>query len=418
MKKFLCIILSASLILSLSACESHKTKINGVLVHEDAVSVKQAIRGYDKQFENCKAKEYSNLDWTNARKFSVPQITECHNIDVTFYFDRPSNKEAIAKFVEYCKTYFGDDYDSGNVYFTDEAFSFPYATVEGNGMTFDNAGARVNDYREQIENDDSILINWLTYVDLDKFQYLWGAAYAYPIWMTRGKAIEMSGRKYRPMGLLPMDLLGEYPYETFFNDGTANDKTYKLSDGEYSIGEAIDFFINDFYRSQPFGNNEKISCAVRSVSPIKITDDMYYYLLRFTASWNGIPFDTAGEFTSNNYTKRHYYDRGQAIISKNNDVDMAYGYAQPIVKETGDAIDMIIPFEKAADIASSCLTEAAIFEVRSAELIYSGTEQDEETHTNFLHPTWKFNLYNTNDDLFYNVYIDAVSGDTDYYSYS
>lgn len=228
----------------------------------------------------------------------------------------------------------------------------------------------------------------------------------------------MSGRKYRPMGLLPMDLLGEYPYETFFNDGTANDKTYKLSDGEYSIGEAIDFFINDFYRSQPFGNNEKISCAVRSVSPIKITDDMYYYLLRFTASWNGIPFDTAGEFTSNNYTKRHYYDRGQAIISKNNDVDMAYGYAQPIVKETGDAIDMIIPFEKAADIASSCLTEAAIFEVRSAELIYSGTEQDEETHTNFLHPTWKFNLYNTNDDLFYNVYIDVVSGDTDYYSYS
>lgn len=45
MKKFLCIILSASLILSLSACESHKTKINGVLVHEDAVSVKQAIKG-------------------------------------------------------------------------------------------------------------------------------------------------------------------------------------------------------------------------------------------------------------------------------------------------------------------------------------------------------------------------------------
>ena len=417
MKKILGIILSVSLLFSLTACESRKIEINGVLVHEDAVPVKQAVSEYDKQFENCKAKEYSNLNWTNARKISIPQVTECHNIEVTLYLDRPSNKEAISNFEGYCKAYFKDDYDSDNVYFTDEAFSFPYATIEGNGMTFDNAGARVNDYREKIENDDSIIINWLIYVDLNKYQYLWGTAYAYPIWLTRGNAIEMSGRKYRPTGLLPMDLLTQYPSETFFNDGTANDKTYKLSDGEYSIGEAIDYFVNHFYTSQPFGNNEKISCAVRTISPIQIKDDMYYYLLKFTSAWNGIPFDTSGEFTSINYTKSYYFDRGQAIISKKNDVDMAYSYVQPFVKEKGDAINMILPLETAADIASEALSDAVKFEVRSAELIYSGADYDEEAHTHCLHPTWKFILYNTNDRFFYNVYVDAVSGESDYFSY-
>lgn len=416
MKKILSIIFFASLLFSLTACESRKTEINGVSVHKDAVPVKQAVSEYDEQFENCKSKEYVNLDWTNTQKFTMPQITECHNIEHTIKFERPTNKEAIANFEGYCKIYFGDDYNSDNVFFSDKAFSFPYAILEGNGMTFENAGARVNDYRERIENDDSVEITDLIYVDLEKYLYLWGASFAYPKWMTRGYAIKMSGERFRPMGLLPMDLLTQYPSETFFNDGTINDKTYKLSDGECSISEAIDYFVDHFYTSQPFGNNEKISCVVRTVSPIQIKNDMYYYLLKFTSAWNGIPFDTIDEFTSNNY-KNYFKDHGQAIIAKKNDVDMAFGYAQPLIKEVGDAIDMILPLETAADIASEALSDAVKFEVRSAEFIYSGTDYVKETQTDRLRPMWKFTLYNTNDRFFYNVYIDAVSGESDYFSY-
>lgn len=409
MKRHISIILAILLALSLTACDRQQD--------DGLTPINEVVEKFDDHFENCKTKEYANLDWTNTKKPQVPQFTECYNIEVNENFDAPSNKEAIAKFESYCRFYFGKEFDDNNVYFRSDG-GYPDVVVEGNGMTFDNAGARLNDHRSEIENNDSAAISYFVYVDLEKYLFLWGSPDSNPRWVTRGSAISLSGVRYRPMGLMPKDLLSQYPYETFFNDGTLKEKTYKLYDGDYSIGEAIDYFVNEFYPSQPFDDMKGFSCSVSSVSAIKVKDDMYYYLILFAPTWNSIPFDTAGEMSSNGNPDRYYSRDAQAIMARKNDVDMACYYAPITVKEVGDPINKMLTLEDAADIASETLSGAVKFEVRSAELIYSGPVDSEVWSKAYLHPAWKFTLFNTNDELWYNVYINAVSGECSYYSYS
>ena len=390
--------------------------VSGVKASEFAVPTGIVTGDFDKHFESCKSKEYVNLDWTSAQKTQPPGFTECYNIEVNKQFESLSNKEAITQIQNYCKLYFKDNYNSDNIFFTSDR-DFPYAILEGNGMTFGNAGARLNEYKSVVENDDSVNIIGFFYVDLERNSYLWKPYVRGPIWLTRGLAIELTGNIFRPTGLLPSDLLNEYPYEVFLNDGSLGEETYKLSDGEYSIRDAVNYFTDDYFPSQPFDNIGDFSCEVKSVYAIEAAEDMFFYLLKFTPTWNSIPFDTRGEFIAYNSKGRYFAFDSQALIVKKNDVDMAYDFSPPEIKNIGAPIDKMLTLEKAADIASESLSKAVVFEVRFAELIYSGIENT-ESGISYLSPAWKFTMFNSNDGRFYNVYINAVSGECSYYSYS
>ncbi|MGN0682814.1 MAG: hypothetical protein ACI4JY_03970 [Oscillospiraceae bacterium] len=430
MKRIFCIFAALAVVLSMTGCQKEETTssgekftsneeviVNGKLLSEYAVPVSEVSADYDKHFENCKSKEFINLDWTNTPKLEFPELTECRDIEVALEYPSPSNKEALAKFENQCKQVFGEDYDSSKFFFNTPSKKYPEVIESGNGMTFENAGSRVSDYREELENNDDIKLGWLTYVNLDKLHYLWGSADCDPVWVCKGHTIALTGIKYRPTGLLPCDLCGKYPTETFINDGTISDKTYRLDDGDYSIGEAIDYLVNDFYPTQPYGIYEGVTCKVNSVSAIQLEDDLYVYYMNFSPAYYGIPFDAIGEFSTTSSNSDRADFRSQAIISKKNYVDMAHRPAQPNVTEVGDVIDKIIPLDKAAEIASESLTQAVKFEVKTAELIYSGMT-NRETYIDHLCPSWKFMLYNANDNLYYNVYVDAVSGECTYFSYS
>ncbi len=437
MKKILCILGAIAVVLSTTGCQNEtavsgeelvsdskeavsdnkQTTVNGKVPSEYTVPISEVKSEYDKHFADCKSKEYINLDWSNTPKLEFPELTECRDIEVNYYYTKPSNKEALAQFENKCKQIFGEDYDSSKFFFSTRSKAFPKVDESGNGMTVENAGSRVADFREELENNDDIELGWLTYVNLDKLHYLWGSADCNPVWVCKGHTIALTGIKYRPTGLLPCDLCGEYPTENFINDGTISDKTYKLVDGDYSIGEAIDYFKNEFYPTQPYGINEGVSCKINSVSAIRLEDELYVYYLNFSPAYNGIPFDAIGEYTSSSASADRADYRSQAIISKKNYVDMAHRPAQPAVTEVGDVIDKILPLDKAADIASESLTQAVKFEVKTAELIYSGMN-NRETYIDYLCPSWKFMLFNSNDNMFYNVYVDAVSGECTYFSYS
>lgn len=397
MKRIICVFAALAVVLSMTGCQNEETTssgekftsnenviVNGKHLSEYAVPVGEVSAGYDKHFENCKSKEFINLDWTNTPKLEFPELTECHNIEVTSYYTKPSNKEAIAKFENQCKHIFGEDYDSSKIYFS-SSNSYPKIVESGHGMTYD-AGARLSDFRAELENNDNIEIYDFAYVNFEKLQYLWGFPNSAPLWLCKGNAIELTGGKYRPPALLPYDLCGKYPTENFINDGTISDKTYKLIDGDYSIGEAISFFTNEYYRSQPYEIPENMSCKVDSVSAIEI-NGQYIYYLSVSQRWKNIPFDSIGEFsTSGSSSGNRFSYFSQSIITKKNDVDMAYQTYPPAVTEIGDFIDKIIPPDKAADIASENLTQSVKFEVKTAELIYSGTN-NRESRISSLYPT-------------------------------
>lgn len=133
MKRILCIISTMALMLSLTACDNssavesgNSTLLNsggqgsGTAVnpetktHEAVVPVNVVADSFDKDFQNCKSKDYINLDWTNAEKTQTLSFTECHDIEVNFNAEnKQSNRDVILNFEKYCRFFFGEEYDSG-----------------------------------------------------------------------------------------------------------------------------------------------------------------------------------------------------------------------------------------------------------------------------------------------------------------
>ncbi len=437
MKKILCIISTMAVMLSLAACDNsthnssaaesgNSTAINsgeqsgGTAVnpktktHEAVVPVNVAADSFDNDFQKCKSKDYINLDWTNAKKTQTLSFTECHDIEVNFNAEnKQSNRDVILNFEKYCKFFFGEEYDSKYIGCSAPDSNFKKTTLKRNGEDYFEH-ILINDHRQEFEADDTLDLGWITYLDPERNYYLWGSPETNPHWMDKGLAIEMTGKNFRPMGLIPSDLLREYPYETFYNDGTLDDKVYRLYDGEYSMRDAIDYFVNEFYPSLPYNNADDLSCAVKSVSAVKITNDMYLYFFDISQTFNSIMFEYRGENSSSSPSSR-FTLMGGAIMAKKNDIDKFYIFT-PYVKEVGDPITEMLSLETAADIASENLSDIVKFEVLSAELIYSG-DRNSESDIQYLKPTWLFKLVNTNDDLCYSVYVDAVSGECSYVSY-
>ena len=131
---------------------------------------------------------------------------------------------------------------------------------------------------------------------------------------------------------------------------------------------------------------------------------------------NPIPFEIAEDKSGSNLPD-YYAIYSQALIIKKNDIDAAHSFG-PIsdIQEAGGEITKIIPFKEAADIVSEGLTQSVKFDVISTDLIYHGSTNDD--NISILKPTWTFVLYNNNDGNYYNVYVDAVSGDFNYYRYT
>lgn len=413
MKKSLSIVTATITLISLlSGCDKDEIRADGKTISRYAVSVEQATANYEDDLQKCKSKKYDNLDWTNVCELQMPVLTECYDIQATAYYSKPSNKEAISAFVAQCEQHFGAEYKSDKIYFRANR-DYAQSTETGNGMTY-NAGVKLADFRAELENDDSILIYDFCYIDLENLNYLWGFTDSNPLWLCKGEAIRFLDYKYRPTSLLPSDLTDDYSYETFANNSDNLNKKYNLANGEYSFAEAVSFIENEFYPS----DIDNLSCKVTTITPIQIKDDVYFYNMSFVPTWNNIPFDSNGEFEASDSNSANFFRyNAQALIVNKNEVDIAHRFSPLDIENFGEPIDRMLTLEKAADFASESLTKGVMFEVRSAELVYSGAK-DNETNIASLCPTWRFILYNENDEKFYNVYIDAVSGECSHYSYS
>lgn len=72
--------------------------------------------------------------------------------------------------------------------------------------------------------------------------------------------------------------------------------------------------------------------------------------------------------------------------------------------------------KEAADIVSEKMSQNVKFKVISTEFIYHGTVDPENgAH---LKPTWEFKLYNENDAMYYNTYVDAATGAFSVFNYT
>lgn len=75
---------------------------------------------------------------------------------------------------------------------------------------------------------------------------------------------------------------------SYFNDGTHNDETYRILDGNVSIGEAVTYFEKDYLSSLPYDFDSNFSINVSTIDVYNIQDDIYCYV--FNSAPHGIIF--------------------------------------------------------------------------------------------------------------------------------
>lgn len=244
----------------------------------------------------------------------------------------------------------------------------------------------------------------------------WISSADFPHWINKGEAYSLiKTDDTKVSSWIPSDMNNKVA--SYFNDGTNNDETYRIFDGNVSVGEAVTYFENEYLLSLPCDFDNNYSINVSSIDVYNIQDDLYCYVFNFSTAWNSIPFDSREETFSYQDTSYQYMVSGEALMIKKNDIDTIVDLRFPDISEAEKPIENICTLENAVNIMSNTLTQEVKFELQTIEFVYKGNYSNDYT-TAYLEPSWKFVTYNPNDDLYYCVYVNAVSGECSYISYT
>ena len=405
----------------------------------DAIDMKTATENYKADFEACKAADYPNLRFENTEAFPVAVVEKCRDLERISTNDsleigrQTTEKQKVEKLKEFCGFFLGS-YDEEWAGFNSLDVTFDSKPpVEIDGFTY-ALYDKVTDHIEEIENED-LHINWFVYIDPYKKKFLWHAPLnmKYPFEFNNGEAavILKSSQKGR-IGI--QTGLSEYgwdePVARYFNNGTNNDVTYRLADGDCSIGEAIEYFTNAFREALPFDPEDKQPYLVRYIDVFPMTDDTYAFFIRFSPTVGApIPFErsinksgggtSVGGSQYSSSLPNEISVGSQALMIKKNEIDMAREFApKNDIHETGGEITKIIPLQKAIDTVSKKISKNTVFDVVETDLVYHGMIAADNDSSAVLKPTWLIRLFNRNDDSYYITYVDAVSGDLSIYRYT
>ena len=413
MKKKILLFTFVSL-LFLTACNNQNTDIEKKSDTAENVSSDTAENvsvDFLSDYENCRNKNYVNLDFSNCSA-RLPELNTCSSLNVTIAHGSGANNEKLENFKKYCEFFF-DEYNSSNALFSSSSKNIVYNQNEDDGK---HAWyPKIDNYLEQIQNGN-IDINSFLYRDTNNNKYLWWlSSEASPHWMNKGEAYSLiKTDDTKVSSWIPSDMNNKVA--SYFNDGTHNDETYRILDGNVSIGEAVTYFEKDYLSSLPCDFDSNYSIYVSTIDVYNIHDDIYCYVFQFSTAWNNIPFDRMGEVFSYQDPSHQYTVSGEALMIKKNDIDAFVDLSFPNISEIEEPIENICTLENAVDIMSNTLTKGVKFELQTIEFIYKGNYSD-DYETAHLEPSWKFVTRNPNDDLYYCVYVNAVNNECSYMSY-
>ncbi|MCM1062202.1 MAG: hypothetical protein NC452_18210 [Eubacterium sp.] len=401
-KYFLSLLLT---LLVLSACSNQDNEETNKLQTE---TIKNTTLNFQSDYEKCKDNDYANLDFTNSSVI-FPKLDYLCDLNITFQKQFYTTEEMLPQFKEYCKFFFGE-YDSSNALFSSTSSYISRQEGDGKYAWY----PKVDDYFEKLQSG-SIQADMLMYRDITNDNYLWWLASSNcPRWVSKGEAYSfIKSDDTRISAWIPSDM--DNKTASYLNNGEHDNEQYHLLDCDVTVGEAVQYFENDYLSSLPFKIDENYSISVSSIDVYNIKDDIYCYVFNFSSSWKGISFDSRVESFSYQDTSNQYRISGEALMIRKGDIDTFVDLSFPTAEE-GKNVENIYTLKNAVDIVSDKLTKEVVFEVQTIEFVYQGNFSEDRTEA-LLEPAWKFILYNYNDKMYYCVYVNAESGKCDYVSY-
>lgn len=204
--------------------------------------------------------------------------------------------------------------------------------------------------------------------------------------------------------------------------------SYHLLDGEVSLDDAIKFTESTLQNSDKGVADDHFIANVTDAWVVDMGDGVYGYHFWLTSTYNGIRLDTypmkQGLMSHTDDTKcLHYYDLhpGYAFMIESNKLDsiMAFGFRRAYQINNIQSHDEYLTYEDAEKALSESLSNASKIKLLRAEFIYKPYFENDELNNDhlFVNAAWKFVAVNENDGYDYVFYVDAESGEVEYYKY-
>ena len=213
--------------------------------------------------------------------------------------------------------------------------------------------------------------------------------------------------------------------EKIYNNVDCNDE-YKLLDENISVSSCAkntEEFISNYLS---FNSNTELKPAICAAKAIEMDDDTYGLSFSITCSYKGILFDTYKTENDSSFTekslstkerKKYNLMPGYAFVFTSNKINNFNDYIRNYDIVSLKEYNQILTPVKAMDICATSLSSSISFEISSCELKYLSRYTNDEATSLNVYPVWRFQSINTNDNLNYVMYVNAVNGDFDYYTY-
>jgi len=201
-----------------------------------------------------------------------------------------------------------------------------------------------------------------------------------------------------------------------------SEAVHTMLDGkELSVRDAVSLF-EDYINTLPYPQNPNLDVKITSVSAVEIDHGKYCYAFDCAVAYEGIMFDYMpyGSIVLGGGNDGYEPNVRMGYMSHSNDVDAAYGFCRSVVIADKQDTAEIVPFEDALRCCADNMSGYADWELRSAELVYcagKGKKADApyQDQAYNVSPSYKFVLYNANDDLCYSTFVNAISGEFERY---
>ncbi len=433
MKRTLALLCAAALVTTLAGC-SRKTTLTGeesepfsqnarenssppAEVIEDIELQKiSELRGdLNRQIENVKNADYKNLHLLDSFTVTIPETDVLYELELT----RP--EFAFNDFYDKFDRVF--DRDFGDIYTPEDKARLYLAAAEEDDLYAENHGKiQLAERREKFESGE-LNFTWL-YVRTNK-AYLEMYPFGNGIFrLYRDGVIKRAEPDKEPTEVLFTDA---YRYFKIIKESldVNSSETYALLDKEMSVKEAAEE-VERLVVENEYSWGGALVPKAYEYRVYDLNDGKYGLEFMLAPSYKGVQFavsdiyyDEHGVHTrSEDNLLNHVYsdDPAQALIMESKQIEtFLCGDSAYDVTEIAE-YDSVIPLEKAIEITSEKFGEGMKLSVGKAELIYSPMYHIGERYTkNGAFPVWKIKCANSLDGWKYIVYLNAVTGEFEYY---
>ncbi|MCI8776020.1 MAG: hypothetical protein HFK00_01315 [Oscillospiraceae bacterium] len=210
-------------------------------------------------------------------------------------------------------------------------------------------------------------------------------------------------------------------------NGFENESSYHLLNGNESLDEAMNY--TETFLNNEFDNGIAHPDLIADITDAWVVDmdnGIYGYHFWLTSTYNDIRFDTypmkdAIGFGGDMSTCKSYsIYPGYAFMIEKDKLDsiMAFGYKRAYDIENIQTHELKITYDNAVEILSKSISSVVNMEINRAEFVYTPYEVNQYDNNNLIvDAAWKFSAKNRNDNLGYIFYVNAVTGEVDYYTY-